>query len=48
MNENELSREIIGAAIETHKELGGPGLIEDIYEVFQQVNQTLYVDDDGQ
>lgn len=33
MTENELSYEIIGAAIEVHKELGGPGLLEDMYEV---------------
>jgi GxxExxY protein len=32
MNENELSHEIIGAAIEVHKSLGGPGLLEDMYE----------------
>ena len=32
MNENELSKVIIGAAIEVHKELGGPGLLEDVYE----------------
>jgi GxxExxY protein len=32
MKENELSHVIIGAAIEVHKELGGPGLFEDIYE----------------
>jgi GxxExxY protein len=32
MNEDALSRIIIGAAIETHRELGGPGLVEDIYE----------------
>lgn len=32
MTENELSYEIIGAAIEVHRELGGPGLIEDMYE----------------
>jgi GxxExxY protein len=31
-NENELSNKIIGAAIEVHRELGGPGLLEDIYE----------------
>ncbi len=30
--ENELSNQIIGAAIEVHKELGGPGLLEGIYE----------------
>ncbi len=32
MNENQLSREIIGASIEVHRELGGPGLLESIYE----------------
>ncbi len=32
MNENKLSKIIIGAAIEAHRELGGPGLLEDIYE----------------
>lgn len=32
MDENELSYEIIGAAIEVHRELGGPGLLEDVYE----------------
>jgi len=31
MNENELSREIIGAAMEVHKALG-PGLLESAYE----------------
>ena len=30
--ENELSHDVIGAAIEVHTELGGPGLLEDIYE----------------
>jgi GxxExxY protein len=32
MHENELSNIIIGAAIEVHKVLGGPGLLEDVYE----------------
>lgn len=32
MTENELSHKIIGAAIEVHRELGGPGLLEDVYE----------------
>ena len=32
MTENELSHMIIGASIEVHKELGGPGLLESIYE----------------
>ena len=31
MHENELSREIIGAAIEVHRHLG-PGLLESAYE----------------
>ena len=30
--ENELSYEIISAAIEVHRTLGGPGLLESIYE----------------
>jgi len=30
--ENEISHEIIGSAIEVHKTLGGPGLMESIYE----------------
>jgi len=30
--ENELSHRIIGAAIEVHRTLGGPGLLESIYE----------------
>src|SRR5437016_4989647 len=32
MTENEISNIIIGAAIEVHKELGGPGLLESVYE----------------
>jgi GxxExxY protein len=32
MKENEISKEIVDAAIEVHRELGGPGLLEDIYE----------------
>ena len=32
MTENEISHVIIGAAIEVHKELGGPGLLEQVYE----------------
>ena len=30
--EDELSRHVINAAIETHRTLGGPGLLESIYE----------------
>ena len=29
MNENEISKVIVDAAIEVHRTLGGPGLIED-------------------
>ncbi|MEC7839425.1 MAG: GxxExxY protein [Chlamydiota bacterium] len=32
MNEDEVSYKVIGAAIEVHKTLGGPGLLEGIYE----------------
>jgi GxxExxY protein len=32
VTENELSKIIIDAAVEVHRELGGPGLLEDVYE----------------
>ena len=32
MTENEISKIIIGAAIEVHRTLGGPGLLEGVYE----------------
>ena len=32
MNENELSRVIVESAIEVHRTLGGPGLLESVYE----------------
>ncbi|MBP7830141.1 MAG: GxxExxY protein [Kiritimatiellae bacterium] len=32
MTENEISQVIIGSAIEVHKVMGGPGLLEDVYE----------------
>ena len=32
MHENEISRLIVGAAIEVHRTLGGPGLLESVYE----------------
>ena len=32
MTENELSTIIVNAAIEVHRTLGGPGLLESIYE----------------
>ena len=32
MKENEITDKIIGAAIEVHRTLGGPGLLEKVYE----------------
>ncbi len=32
MHENDISRVIVDAAIEVHKGLGGPGLLESVYE----------------
>jgi GxxExxY protein len=32
MTENEISKVIVDAAIEVHRVMGGPGLLEDIYE----------------
>lgn len=32
MDEDEISYKVIGAAIEVHKTLGGPGLLEGVYE----------------
>ena len=32
MHENEISKIIVDAAIEVHRTLGGPGLLEDVYE----------------
>jgi GxxExxY protein len=32
MNENEISKKIVDCAIEVHRTLGGPGLIESVYE----------------
>ncbi len=32
LDENEISRHIIGCAIEAHSTLGGPGLLESVYE----------------
>ena len=47
MNENELSRVIIGAAIEVHRTLGGPGLLENVYEealVWELTDQKIQVE----
>jgi GxxExxY protein len=32
MNENEISKIIVDSAIEVHREIGAPGLIEGVYE----------------
>jgi GxxExxY protein len=32
MNENQISQVIVDAAIEVHRTLGGPGLLENVYE----------------
>jgi GxxExxY protein len=32
MTENEISKVIVDAAIEVHREIGGPGLLEGVYE----------------
>ena len=32
MTENELSKHIVEAAIEVHRTLGGPGLLQSVYE----------------
>src|SRR5260370_33652682 len=32
MTENEISKVILDAAIEVHREMGGPGLLEEVYE----------------
>jgi GxxExxY protein len=32
MTENEIAKIIVDAAIEMHREFGGPGLLEDVYE----------------
>ena len=47
MNENEISRIVVDAAIEVHRELGGPGLLESIYEeslVFELETRGLSVE----
>ena len=31
MNENEISKVIVSSAIEVHRTLGGPGLLESVY-----------------
>ena len=41
MTENEISKVIVGAAIEVHRELGGPGLLECAYEESMVEELTL-------
>jgi hypothetical protein len=42
-NENEIARVVVDAAIEVHRTLGGPGLLEAVYEealAFELVSRT--------
>lgn len=41
MRENEINKIIVGAAIEVHRELGGPGLLEGVYEEAMVEELTL-------
>ena len=41
MTENEISKVILDAAIEVHREMGGPGLLEDIYAEAMEEELTL-------
>lgn len=46
MDENQISRFVVEAAIEVHRELGGPGLLESVYEealAFELENRGLAV-----
>ncbi|HEY6400324.1 MAG TPA: GxxExxY protein [Blastocatellia bacterium] len=47
MTENQISKYIIGAAIEVHRILGGPGLLESVYEealAWELTNEGLLVE----
>ena len=47
LNENEISRHIVECAIEVHRTLGGPGLLENVYEqalVWELKRRDLAVD----
>ncbi len=47
LDENEISKVVIDSAIEVHRELGGPGLLEAIYEealAFELTEKGLHVD----
>jgi hypothetical protein len=41
MTENEISRPIVECAIEVHRTLGGPGLLEDVYEEAKDAKNSL-------
>ncbi len=41
MKENEISQVIVDAAIEVHRVMGGPGLLEDVYEEAMQEELRL-------
>ena len=46
MTENEISRELYECAIESHRTLGGPGLLESVYEealAWELTERGLYV-----
>lgn len=47
MDENELSRHIVNAAVEVHRTLGGSGLLESVYEealCWELTNQGIPVE----
>jgi GxxExxY protein len=47
VNENEISKIIVDSAIEVHRELGGPGLLEQVYEesmVEEMIRRGLQVE----
>src|SRR5262245_45721667 len=47
MNENEISRVIVDSAVDVHRTLGGPGLLESVYEealCFELASRRLSVE----
>ena len=47
MTENEISKHVVDCAIEVHRTLGGPGLLESVYEAamaFELTNRGLDVE----
>lgn len=47
MTENEISSIVVDSAIEVHKTLGGPGLIESVYEeslAWELTSRGLYIE----